>query len=226
MADAAPTAADGKSKHSRETVPVTLPKRRPMKARPKADAGVSCNDEVTAASVSSGSKKRAVLVPTKRALLVPRRRLSMASPSGYAAHGSTPKGTVGALTTGHPLCIYSRRDGSDDDPLCDGSMESRIVRHVFATGKLGDIYCQECWYKITAHEERKHLMCRQLGHPKCTQFVPAEGHDADHMCVGTDEDELVQHVRQGELLDVYCVTCWNGLKQSAKYKDLHGVSVA
>ena len=149
-----------------------------------------------------------------------RRGVQTASSSSSACAADEMKPST---TAGHPKCFYS---GLGNESECSGNKKSQIVQRVFPCGELGDIYCQECWKNVTSQEGKEDLKCQLLGHPKCTQFMPQEGQEADNICIGTEEDELVQHVLEGELLDVYCVTCWNGFKERPEWYDLQCTSVA
>ena len=148
-----------------------------------------------------------------------RRGVQTASSSSSACAADEMKPST---TAGHPKCFYS---GLGNESECSGNKKSRIVQHVFPCGKLGDIYCQECWKHVTSQEGKEDLKCQLLGHPRRTQNLPdegwsASGGDVEHLCIGTEADDLVQHVHKGEQLDLYCMKCWNEFKEDPAYVNL------
>ena len=219
--------------------PVILPKARP-KPKPKASpptkvmqapsevmarateaADTVGNPNEASSSATSATKRRAsdALSETLRRL---RLHAASSSSGGPAADGLTPS-TQAGQKPGHPKCLYYLwgDDGDKGKSDCIGNKQSRIVVHVFPNGKFGDIYCQECWNNVTSQDGKQSIKCQLLGHPRCTQFTAESSQGgADHICIGTEEDELVQHVHEGALLDVYCVTCWNEFKARPEWSQL------
>ena len=122
-----------------------------------------------------------------------------------AAEGG-PQADDDAKPAGHCMCTM------EDD--CVGNKQSRLVRHVFPSGKYGDIYCDTCWDVLLRKQPK--LECEKLGHPRCAQDVPGDedaSHLPDHQCTGNPDDELVQHVHEGKKYSTYCVACWSGFKK-------------
>ena len=139
---------------------------------------------------------------------------AMGTSMAPAAEGG-PQADDDAKPAGHYMC--TSEDG------CVGNRQSRLVRHVFPTGEVGDIYCDACWGVFLSKQPK--LKCMKLGHPGCAQDVPGGDNDAfdndaftaDHQCTGSPDDRLVQHVHEGKNYDTYCVNCWKGFKRKYSY---------